>query len=178
MTMNDSKIEIGFGGGCHWCTEAVFQSLIGVDHVKQGWIASDGPNTAFSEAIVVTYDSNLIDLKTLIAIHLRTHKSTTQHSMREKYRSAIYIKSKSQSAEVIAIIKELQEQFEESIITKTLAFIEFKESDEMFKNYYQKNPTKPFCRTYIDPKLKLLLTKFRKNIDLEAVPHLTISSDN
>lgn len=60
--MNDSKIEIGFGGGCHWCTEAMFQILIGIDNVKQGWIASDGANTAFSEAIVVTYDPNLIDL--------------------------------------------------------------------------------------------------------------------
>lgn len=98
--------------------------------------------------------------------------------MRDKYRSAIYTNSKSQNDEVIAIIKELQEQFEESIITKTLPFIEFKESEEMFKNYYQKTPTKPFCTTYIDPKLKLLLTKFRNNIDLDSVSHLTISSGN
>ena len=176
--MNDLKIEIGFGGGCHWCTEAVFQTLIGVDKVAQGWIASDGESTAFSEAIVVTYNPNIIDLKTLVAIHLHTHKSTNQHSMRDKYRSAIYTNSKAQRAEVICIIKELQKQFEEPIITNTLPFIEFKESEEMFKNYYQKNPTKPFCRTYIDPKLKLLLTKFRENIDLESVSHLTISLGN
>jgi len=172
------KVKIGFGGGCHWCTEAVFQSLIGVGNVQQGWIASEGENTAFSEAIIVTYDPKIIDLKTLVAIHLRTHKSTVEHSMRNKYRSAIYTNSKSQIAEVVTIIKELQAKFEKLIITKKLPFIEFKEAEEVFQNYYQKNPTKPFCTTYIDPKLKLLLTKFRKNIDLEAVPHLTISSDN
>ena len=171
-------IKIGLGGGCHWCTEAVFQSLKGVARVQQGWIASEGENTAFSEAIIVTYDPKIIDLKTLVHIHLRTHKSTVAHSMRDKYCSAIYTNSKSQSAEVIPIIKELQAQFEGSIITRTLPFIEFKESDEMFQNYYQKNLTKPFCRTYIDPKLKLLLAKFRKNIDLESVSHLTISTGN
>jgi len=167
------KVKIGFGGGCHWCTEAVFQSLIGVGNVQQGWIASEGENTAFSEAIIVTYDPKIIDLKTLVAIHLRTHKSTVEHSMRNKYRSAIYTNSKSQIAEVVTIIKELQAKFEKLIITKKLPFIEFKEAEEVFQNYYQKNPTKPFCTTYIDPKLKLLLTKFKKYIDLDSVSHLS-----
>ena len=63
-------IKIGLGGGCHWCTEAVFQSLKGVARVQQGWIASEGENTAFSEAIIVKYDPKTIDLKTLVAIHL------------------------------------------------------------------------------------------------------------
>lgn len=86
--------KIGFGGGCHWCTEAVFQNLKGVNHVAQGWIASDENNTAFSEAVVVEFNPPKINLKTLIEIHLATHKSTSNHSMRKKYRSAIYVFSK------------------------------------------------------------------------------------
>jgi len=49
--------KIGFGGGCHWCTEAVFQSLRGVLFVEQGYIASTEPNSSFSEAVIVSYDS-------------------------------------------------------------------------------------------------------------------------
>jgi len=83
--------KIGFGGGCHWCTEAVFQALNGVQKVEQGFIRSDPPQDSFSEAVIVTFDSKILSLETLIEVHLRTHASTSSHKMRGKYRSAIYI---------------------------------------------------------------------------------------
>jgi peptide-methionine (S)-S-oxide reductase len=67
--------KTAFGGGCHWCTEAVFQSLIGVAKVEQGWVASTAKNNTFSEAVIVYFDDNKIDLKTLIDIHLATIKA-------------------------------------------------------------------------------------------------------
>ena len=99
-------VKVGFGGGCHWCTEAVFQSLIGVEKVEQGWVASTEKNKNFSEAVVVHFDVKEINLKILIEIHLRTHKSTSNHSMRTKYRSAVYYFShqqKEKSTKIIAI---------------------------------------------------------------------------
>lgn len=75
--------KIGFGGGCHWCTEAVFQSLKGVKSVQQGWIASKNEHFEFSEAVIVDFDPSSIPLKVLIEIHLHTHKSTSEHSMRK-----------------------------------------------------------------------------------------------
>ncbi|MEM9076169.1 MAG: peptide-methionine (S)-S-oxide reductase [Bacteroidota bacterium] len=77
--------KIGLGGGCHWCTEAVFSSLNDVIRVEQGFISSN-EESAFSEAVIVHYDSNAISLKDLVGIHLYTHKSTSDHSMRAKYR--------------------------------------------------------------------------------------------
>ena len=91
--------KIGFGGGCHWCTEAIFQSLIGVENVQQGWIASNGDNSSFSEAVIVEYNATIIPIEVLIEIHLHTHKSTSSHSMRKKYRSAIYVFNK-ENAEI------------------------------------------------------------------------------
>ncbi|WP_317040044.1 peptide-methionine (S)-S-oxide reductase [Flavobacterium tructae] len=81
---------IGFGGGCHWCTEAVFDFFKGVTNVQQGWIKSEAPDDTFSEAVLVDFDSRIIPLEVLIEAHLITHSSTSNHSMREKYRSAIY----------------------------------------------------------------------------------------
>ena len=89
--MQTNLYKIAFGGGCHWCTEAVFQSLKGVEKVEQGFITSYDQNNTFSEAVIVDFNTEKIDLKTLVEIHLHTHKSTSNHSMRKKYRSAIYV---------------------------------------------------------------------------------------
>lgn len=164
--------KIAFGGGCHWCTEAVFQSLLGVKKVNQGWVASTEKNNTFSEAVIVEFDNSKIDLKTLIEIHLLTHKSTSNHSMRTKYRSAIYYFSNQLKLESHKIIKDLQFNFNDKIITQILEFNDFKPSSEDFQNYYQSNPDKPFCKNYINPKLKLLLHKFSNQVDKSKVSHL------
>lgn len=156
--------KIALGGGCHWCTEAVFQSLKGVEKVEQGYVASVEGNTSFSEAVIVHFNEEDISLKVLINIHLHTHKSTSNHSMREKYRSAIYTFSKKQETQVVNIIGLFQSEFEEEIITKVLLFKEFKASREAIQNYYKKNPEKPFCKQFINPKLKLLLNKFSSHL--------------
>lgn len=167
--MKNSLTKIGFGGGCHWCTEAVFQSLKGVEKVEQGFIASTNESESYSEAVIVYFDAKVVSIKVLTEIHLLTHKSTSNHSMRLKYRSAIYTFSKVQEKEVIVLISEFQESFENKIITKVLPFINFKESDILFQNYYYNNPEKPFCETFINPKLSLLLNQFRDVINEEKV---------
>ncbi len=151
---------IGFGGGCHWCTEAVFNQLIGISKVHQGFIKSEPPNDYFSEAVVIEFNPQEIPLKELIEIHLRTHASTSNHSMREKYRSAIYTYTHEQAAEVASILKQLQTEFEKKLITQVLPFVEFQSSEEKYQNYFDKNAEGQFCKTYIDPKLNLLRQKY------------------
>ncbi|MBQ4820505.1 peptide-methionine (S)-S-oxide reductase [Aquimarina sp. MMG016] len=158
--MSDIK-KIGLGGGCHWCTEAVFQSLKGIANVEQGHISSD-ESMHFSEAVIVSYDPKIIPLKHLIEIHLHTHKSTVNHSFRNKYRSAIYYFEEISKNQALSFIEELQREFDDSIITKVLPFQEFQPSREELLNYYQKNPEKPFCKKYIHPKLELLKSKYSK----------------
>lgn len=160
----DQMRQIGFGGGCHWCTEAIFQTLRGVEKVEQGWIASVCPNDSFSEAVIVYFDPQQIDLKALINIHLHTHSCTGKHSMRNKYRSAVYTYSKRQESEVEAILNRFQLEFEGKIITQVLPLHAFQLNDEHYLNYYYNNPEKPFCKTYINPKLKVLLDKFKNKV--------------
>jgi len=156
--------KIALGGGCHWCTEAVFQSLKGVDKVEQGYVSSLNQNNTFSEAVIIHFYEDVIPLEVLIEIHLHTHKSTSNHSMRDKYRSAIYTFSEAQEMEAITVLKNFNNTFEKTIITEVLPFSEFKASREAIQNYYKKNPEKPFCKQFINPKLKLLVDKFSKYV--------------
>lgn len=161
--------KIGFGGGCHWCTEAVFLSLKGVEEVQQGFITPKGTPEAFSEAVIVQYRSEEIAISTLIAIHLHTHKSTSEHSMRGKYRSGIYVFNTDDGDVAKVALQELQKDFPEPIITQVLHFGTFKSSLPQYHDYYFTNPDKPFCTTYIAPKLKVLLHKFAKEVDGDKI---------
>lgn len=157
-------ISVGFGGGCHWCTEAVFQFLIGVENVEQGFVASTGKNLAFSEAVILSFDPLIISLTKLIEIHLYTHHITSNHRMRSKYRSAVYTFDDQQEALAQNVLHDLQKDFEDKIITTVVPFRAFKPSAEEFKNYYAKDPDKPFCKRYIAPKLNLILRQFSADV--------------
>lgn len=161
--------RIGFGGGCHWCTEAVFQTLKGVEKVEQGWIASLDEDNTFSEAVIVHFNHEEIPLSVLVSIHLYTHSCTSQHRMRDKYRSAVYTYSKKQRLEVESSILQLQFEFVSPIITRVLDFHSFKENEEKYRNYYRKNSNNQFCEHYIHPKLLLLKKKFSRYYDNETL---------
>lgn len=152
--------RLGFGGSCHWCTEAIFHSLKGVQKVEQGWIASSEPNDTFSEAVIVHFDEERIGIDILVAIHLYTHSCTSSHSMRKKYRSAVYVFDGQQEEPVETAIHQLQSEFEQKIITEILPFVAFKGNEERYLNYYQKNRENQFCQSYINPKLKRLMQRF------------------
>lgn len=164
--------HIGLGGGCHWCTEAVFSSLKGVISVQQGWIASTGDNNAYSEAVIVVYDPANISLATLITIHASTHSSASQHKMRSKYRSAVYYFDEGDIPEVQKTLSILEFELGKRLITQILPFWGFMENIPEQLNYYYTDVNRPFCETYISPKLKLLLKKFGYVTDTDKLRHL------
>lgn len=152
--------KVGFGGGCHWCTEAYFQSLKGVEIVEQGWVSSNFPHYTFSEAVIVHYNPEVIPLEVLISVHLHTHASTKQHSFRDKYRSAVYVFDEN-ITHYQKLIDENQSAFDEPIITKAFAFEQFKLNNEDQLNYYQKNKNNTFCERYISPKLRKIEKEYQ-----------------
>ena len=164
--------KIGFGGSCHWCTEAIFLSLRGVIDVEQGWITSTGTESSYSEAVIVSFDTTKISLSTLINIHLSTHSCTSNHTFRSKYRSAIYTFSGDQTEPARNTIIDLQAGYPDPIITQVLPYKDFKLNQQPYLNYYYKDPEKPFCRNFIDPKLRHLLHAFSKVTDTSKLGHL------
>lgn len=152
--------KVGFGGGCHWCTEGVFSVIKGVEKVEQGWIKSTEPNDSFSEAVIVHYKPHIITLSTLLKIHLETHSSTSKHSMRQKYRSAVYYFNASDNVLLQGLLKEYALEDNKDYITQPLPFVDFKENREEYLQYFEKNKDAPFCKTYISPKINQLENEF------------------
>ena len=151
--------QVAFGGGCHWCTEAVFASLRGTE-VTQGFAWSGPPDDQPSEAALVRFDPDVIPLEDLIAVHLRTHASGSDHVLRGKYRSAVYARGEpvlraaraAVAAEALAL---------GPLVTRVLPLIGFEASDARFARYYEtRGPEAPFCRTYIEPKLARLRREY------------------
>ena len=156
--------RVGLGGGCHWCTEAVFQSLEGVDRVEQGWIRSVPPHESESEAVVVHFRPDVIPLDTLIEVHLLTHASTSAHAMRDKYRSAVYTVGDEQRERARRALDRLSEEHRERYVTEALPFAGFRLNDEDYLDYYRTRPDAPFCQTYISPKLRALRERYGERV--------------
>ena len=147
---------MAFGGGCHWCTEAVFQHVPGVSRVDQGWCSSRDAPERFSEGVIVHYDASAVALPELIAVHLHTHACTSAHALRGKYRSAVYCFSESELPGARAAVAVLQAEFERPILTEVVRMGGFRQNTQRYQDYYRKNPEAPFCRRWIAPKLALL----------------------
>lgn len=145
---------VGFGGGCHWCTEAVFEAIAGVTQVEQGWITSVPPDEAESEAVRVQFDAAVIDLRALIRVHLQTHASTSNHTLRSRYRSAVYTTSPAQQQQVTDLLAELQAEFPAPLVTRALPLAAFRSSPPRYRHYYARRPEAPFCQRHIAPKLE------------------------
>lgn len=169
--------KVGFGGGCHWCTEGVFQALRGVTQVDQGFVQSDAPADSWSEGVIVSFDHSIIPLATLCEVHLRTHSAARARSPRDKYRSAIYIFDDSQRHEAELAIIRYADDFGKPAHTQVLPFRDFKASDERYQNYYRTDPSRPFCRRFIDPKLDYIRQHFSEVAFPEANPAATQAID-
>ncbi|QCK16790.1 peptide-methionine (S)-S-oxide reductase [Mangrovivirga cuniculi] len=162
-------MNIGLGGGCHWCTEGIFQSLKGVTKVDQGWISGEIPHENYSEAILIEFDENIISLDTIIEIHLLTHSSEAAHSFRNKYRSAIYFFDEEQFQSVTHILIKLSEKFKKKFITRAIRFKDFKLNKADQLDYFYTRPEAPFCETYIIPKIKMLINSHSDVINTKAL---------
>ena len=152
--------QIGFGGGCHWCTEGVFQALKGVVQVDQGFIQSEAPSDTWAEGVIVHFDPAIISLATLSEVHLRTHSASGTYSPGGRYRSAIYVFEADQQPEAARTIAQLAKESNEAARTMVLPFLGFKPSDARYQNYYRTDPDRPFCRRYVDPKLKYIRNRY------------------
>ncbi|PHS08778.1 MAG: peptide-methionine (S)-S-oxide reductase [Kordia sp.] len=176
--MNKIKHEIAtFGGGCFWCTEAIFQEIDGVSVVKSGFSGGTVPGTptyrevcsgltGHAEVVQVYFNPVVISYKSIINIFMTTHDPTTLNrqgaDIGTEYRSIILYHNEIQKEVCLEVIKEVSEYFPDKIITEIVPYEIFHEADLEHQEYYKNNKGNRYCSIVIDPKLARL-RKFYAN---------------
>jgi peptide-methionine (S)-S-oxide reductase len=169
-----------FGGGCFWCTEAVFKMLKGVSRVTPGY--AGGPSTSsgrhptydqvcsgetgHAEVTRIEFDPAQVSFKTLMTVFFATHDPTTLNRQGPdtgtQYRSIILYTTPAQKAEAEAFIKELDESTEKGsrVVTEVKPLTKFYEAENYHKDYFAKNPDKAYCQLVVSPKVEKVQKEF------------------
>lgn len=163
-----------FGGGCFWCTEAIFQHLKGVLRVESGYSGGDVVNptyrevctgeTGHAEVIEVTYDPNQITFEDLLRVHLSTHNPTTLNKQGAdegtQYRSIIFYRDLEEKATAERLVGEYRESIGKRVFTEVNPFVQFYRAEANHQNYYRSNQGARYCDAVIEPKLARFREKF------------------
>ena len=165
-----------FGGGCFWCTEAVFSMLKGVISVEPGYSGGlmENPTyddvcsgkTGHAEVIKIEYDGKIISLDDLLTVFFATHDPTTKNrqgsDVGEQYRSIILCDTEEQRKVSEKFIDDLNHSSVEGkpIVTEVKILDVFYPAENYHKNYYENNKNQSYCQVVINPKLKKVQEKF------------------
>lgn len=167
------EAKVVMGGGCFWCTEAIFSELRGVTKVQSGYSGGAIANptyrevcsgqTGHAEVVEITYNPELVSFEDLVKIHLTTHNPTTKDRQGadwgSQYRSIIFYQNDQEKSTAESAIKELQPLFENPVVTEIRPLAAFYVAEPNHQDYYANNPQAGYCQAVINPKLQ----KFRKN---------------
>src|SRR3989344_5194915 len=169
-----------FGGGCFWCTEAVFENLRGVISVTPGY--AGGPSTGsgqaptyesvctgktgHAEVIKIEFDPTRIAYKDLLTVFFATHDSTSVNrqgnDVGTQYRSTILYANEAQKSEAEKFIEKLNtsDPGGKRVVTELKMLEKFYEAENYHRQYYRNNSYQPYCQVIISPKVDKLQKEF------------------
>ena len=162
------------GGGCFWCTEAVYLELKGVVDVKPGYSGGHVNNpgykevctgiTGHAEAVQITFDPEIVSFSQILEVFFMTHDPTTLNrqgnDVGPQYRSVIFYHNEKQkeTAEKVIAAFEQEQVYDKPIVTEIAPYDTFYVAEDYHLNYYNRNKSQGYCQYIITPKLE----KFRK----------------
>lgn len=171
---------VTLGGGCFWCTEAVYLNIKGVRKVEPGYSGGKMEDadyrkvstgrTGHAEVVQVTFDPDVITFKEILEVFFATHDPTTLNrqgaDVGPQYRSVIFYHDDAQRAIAEETIDQLNGEgiWDRPIVTVVERLNAFHRAEDYHLNYYERNREQPYCRLVIDPKLDKLTKKFKDKL--------------
>ncbi len=172
---------IVFGGGCFWCTEAVFQMIKGVKSVLPGYAGgkTDHPtyeqvsngNTGYAECVQIVYDPTLVPFRSLLTVFFGSHDPTTRNrqgaDVGTQYRSVIFYTTEAQKEDIQKYIDEINasNRLGSKIVTEVEPLTIFYEAEADHQDYFGQNKGNAYCEIVINPKLEKVQKEFADLID-------------
>ena len=177
-TTTTAKLDTAtFGGGCFWCTEAMFAELKGVTSAVSGYSGGAVKNpsykevcagtTGHAEVIQVTYDPTMITFAQLMQVFFLTHDPTTLNrqgnDIGTQYRSVVFYRNEEEKRIAQETIAEVATSgvYSDRIVTTLEPFEVFYKAEDYHQDYFSQNSNQPYCSLVINPKLM----KFRKTFE-------------
>lgn len=173
--MNNTTIAV-FGGGCFWCTEAVFKMLKGVSKVLPGYAGGVVENptyeqvssgtTGHAEVIYIEYDPSVVVYRDLLTVFFASHDPSSLNrqgnDVGTQYRSVVFYTSSDQKSETEEFIKELEASSEKGkpVVTQVVPLTKFYEAENYHKDYFAHHPENPYCQVIINPKVEKVQKQF------------------
>ena len=168
------------GGGCFWCTEALFGMLRGVISVVPGYAGGMVENpvyedvchgtTGHAEVIKIEFNPDIIPYHDLLDIFWHTHDPTTLNRQGAdtgtQYRSIILTTTTVQKVLAEKFKKELMltKEFKQPVVTEIKPLDRFYEAEKYHRQYYEKNSYQPYCQVVISPKIAHLREKYSRKL--------------
>jgi peptide-methionine (S)-S-oxide reductase len=163
---------ITLGGGCFWCTEAVYEQVDGVLSVESGYSNGHAANpsyeqvcggdTGHNEVVRVEFDNQRIGLREVLEIFFAVHDPSTRNrqgnDVGEQYRSGIYLHSETQRAVAQAVIDDASKVWGGRVTTELKTVQNYSRAEDYHQHYFAKHPGQGYCAAVVAPKL----AKFRK----------------
>jgi len=148
------------GGGCFWCTEAIFKRLKGVNFVVSGYAGDP-----HAEVIQIKFDPSIISFDKILEVFWATCDPTTLNrqgsDVGTQYRSVIFYNSDKQ--------KEIAEKSKQpSFVTQIVPLDKFYKAEDYHQNFYDKNKSYPYCQIVINPKIQKLFEQFKEDVKEDA----------
>ena len=170
--------HITLGGGCFWCTEAVFEQVRGVAAVESGYCNGQFPaptyeqvctgRTGHVEVVRVSFDDEAISLHDILAIFMATHDPTTLnrqgHDVGPQYRSGIYWHEPAQEAVAREVLQEAQQALQGRVVTELQALRDYSRAEDYHQHYYALHPGQGYCSAVIAPKLEKFRQVFARHL--------------
>lgn len=175
MSVPQKEVAV-FGGGCFWCTEAIFKMLKGVSSVLPGYAGGTKENptyeevssgtTGHAEVIQIEFDPTQISFQDLLTVFFGSHDPTTRNKqgndVGEQYRSVVLYTNPVQQSAAQDFIAELNASSKDGkpIVTDVVPLDKFYPAEEYHRDYYKNNKKQPYCELVINPKLEKVQKQF------------------
>lgn len=167
-----------FAGGCFWCMEASFEQIKGVTEAISGYSGGEKKNPTYkevsygrtnhAEAIMVLYDSSIINYETLLDIFFVAHDPTQLNrqgpDVGKQYRSAIFYRNNVEKNLALKKINELASSFDNEIVSELTPFKAFWEAEDYHQDYEKKNPNDRYILNVSKPKIDKVAEVFKDRL--------------
>lgn len=175
-----STATLTLGGGCFWCTEAVFDRVQGVTDVESGYCNGQvvqpsyeqvcTGRTGHAEVVRLEFDPAVIGVRALLEIFFATHDPTTPNrqgnDVGPQYRSGIYYTDPAHAEVARALIHELEQQqaFGAPIVTEVLPLANYWPAEDYHQDYFAQHPHQGYCAFVVGPKVQKFRQTFAQHL--------------